>query len=79
MTAQELQDRKWTFLSRPLPPQFAGSATLNCTSAVLFGHSGQPETLGPILTRPTPGSLSPSEETTLLRTSVCPKVTQRRH
>lgn len=52
VTAQELQDKKWTSLS-------VDSATLDCTSALSC------LTLGPILTWSTPARLSLSEEAKL--------------
>lgn len=59
MTAQELQDKKWTFLSCLLPSLSVDSATLDCTSALSC------LTLGPILTWPTPARLSHSKEAKL--------------
>lgn len=64
-TAQELQDKKQTFLSCPLPSHFLDSATLDCTSLVLFVQLSNLRPWGPSLPGPPQPRLNHSKEARL--------------
>lgn len=65
VSAQELQDKKWTFLSCLCLLSLLTQPHCTVYLCPLGYPAWQPETLGPVLTWPTPARLSHSEEARL--------------